>query len=354
MKASRYGGRPGKMRTSTNETAGIPRFPAGFTQGSSGHRCDGVAYNGDYPNPTGGNCLDSAILALEDGTVFEGRSFGAPAERSGEVVFNTAITGYQEIFTDPSYTGQIVILTNPQIGNYGTAVSDNEATQASHRRPGGSRILRHHQQLAIGYRSPRLSRAIRYSGRSPISIRAPWCAICAAAASCAACSRRSKKTPASSWKKPARIPSMAGLDLATRVSTPQSYQWTEGVEKCSPSDLPGAGRGAAIPRSRLRFRHQAEYSAPPGAFRLQGYRGALADLRRRRAGAEAGRRVSLERPRRSRTAARPDRQRPQTDRQDADLRHLPRQSDPGPGAGRQNVQTEVRPSRRQSSGASTS
>ena len=71
--------------------------------------------------------MDSAILALEDGTVFEGRSFGAPAERSGEVVFNTAITGYQEIFTDPSYTGQIVILTNPQIGNYGTSASDNEA-----------------------------------------------------------------------------------------------------------------------------------------------------------------------------------------------------------------------------------
>ena len=65
--------------------------------------------------------MESAILALEDGTVFEGRSFGAPAERSGEVVFNTAITGYQEIFTDPSYTGQIVILTNPQIGNYGTS-----------------------------------------------------------------------------------------------------------------------------------------------------------------------------------------------------------------------------------------
>src|SRR6202030_1855240 len=73
--------------------------------------------------------LQSAILALEDGTVFEGRSFGAPAERSGEVVFNTALTGYQEIFTDPSYSGQIVILTNPQIGNYGTAASDNEATR---------------------------------------------------------------------------------------------------------------------------------------------------------------------------------------------------------------------------------
>ena len=71
--------------------------------------------------------MNSAILALEDGTVFKGRSFGAPTERSGEVVFNTALTGYQEIFTDPSYSGQIVILTNPQIGNYGTSTSDNEA-----------------------------------------------------------------------------------------------------------------------------------------------------------------------------------------------------------------------------------
>jgi len=73
--------------------------------------------------------LDRAILALEDGTVFEGRSFGAPAERSGEVVFNTPLTGYQEIFTDPSYAGQIVILTNPQIGNYGTNVEDNESAR---------------------------------------------------------------------------------------------------------------------------------------------------------------------------------------------------------------------------------
>ena len=58
--------------------------------------------------------LDSAFLALEDGALFEGKSFGAPAERSGEVVFNTALTGYQEVFTDPSYSGQIVILTNPE------------------------------------------------------------------------------------------------------------------------------------------------------------------------------------------------------------------------------------------------
>ena len=65
-----------------------------------------------------------AVLALEDGRVFRGEAFGSPVERVGEVVFNTSLTGYQEIFTDPSYAGQIVVLTNPHIGNYGTTPSD--------------------------------------------------------------------------------------------------------------------------------------------------------------------------------------------------------------------------------------
>src|ERR1700750_3509724 len=68
-----------------------------------------------------------AILALEDGRIFRGESYGAKRECFGEVVFNTSLTGYQEIFTDPSYAGQIVVLTNPQIGNYGTNAADHEA-----------------------------------------------------------------------------------------------------------------------------------------------------------------------------------------------------------------------------------
>lgn len=68
-----------------------------------------------------------AILALEDGRIFRGEGYGAKGECYGEVVFNTSLTGYQEIFTDPSYAGQIVVLTNPQIGNYGTNSADNEA-----------------------------------------------------------------------------------------------------------------------------------------------------------------------------------------------------------------------------------
>src|ERR1700728_3354755 len=70
-----------------------------------------------------------AILALEDGRIFHGQGHGAPGEFQGEVVFNTSLTGYQEIATDPSYACQIVVLTNPQIGNYGTNQADNEAVR---------------------------------------------------------------------------------------------------------------------------------------------------------------------------------------------------------------------------------
>jgi len=71
--------------------------------------------------------IQKAILALEDGTVFEGRSFGYPGEKTGELVFNTSMTGYQEILTDPSYKGQIVIMTYPLIGNYGINEADIES-----------------------------------------------------------------------------------------------------------------------------------------------------------------------------------------------------------------------------------
>ncbi len=69
----------------------------------------------------------NAILALEDGTWYAGVSAGAPGETTGEVVFNTSMTGYQEVLTDPSYAGQIVTMTTPQIGNYGVAAADVES-----------------------------------------------------------------------------------------------------------------------------------------------------------------------------------------------------------------------------------
>jgi carbamoyl-phosphate synthase small subunit len=70
-----------------------------------------------------------AILALEDGSIYTGRTFGAVGETSGEVVFNTSMSGYQEILTDPSYAGQIVVMTYPHIGNYGTNNRDEESQQ---------------------------------------------------------------------------------------------------------------------------------------------------------------------------------------------------------------------------------
>ena len=70
-----------------------------------------------------------ALLALEDGTCFEGVSVGAPGLSVGEVVFNTAITGYQEIVTDPSYARQLVTLTYPHVGNTGCTAQDDEAAQ---------------------------------------------------------------------------------------------------------------------------------------------------------------------------------------------------------------------------------
>src|SRR3979409_90666 len=90
-----------------------------------------------------------AILALEDGRVFRGKGYGAKGECYGEVVFNTAITGYQEVFTDPSYSGQIVVVTYPQIGNYGSNDAANES--AKHYIEG--LVVREFSPLASNWRS---------------------------------------------------------------------------------------------------------------------------------------------------------------------------------------------------------
>src|SRR6476659_5968510 len=70
-----------------------------------------------------------AVLALEDGTIYRGTSIGAQGETRGEVVFNTSMTGYQEVLTDPSYAGQIVTMTSAQIGNYGVSGQDTESAK---------------------------------------------------------------------------------------------------------------------------------------------------------------------------------------------------------------------------------
>ena len=91
-----------------------------------------------------------ALLALEDGRFFEGESFGATGTRIGEVCFNTAMTGYQEVLTDPSYRGQIVAMTYPLIGNYGTNSLDQESRSPHVQRLCHRRAERNPEQLALG------------------------------------------------------------------------------------------------------------------------------------------------------------------------------------------------------------
>jgi len=180
--------------------------------------------------------LPSAILALEDGSVFEGRSFGASAERSGEVVFNTAITGYQEIFTDPSYAGQIVILTNPQIGNYGTNAADNESARPYIE----GLVVREFSSITSNWRSDEEAR--EFLGKHGIPVvseldtralvrhlrnRGVMRGVLSAV----------ETDTAKLVEKARQIPTMAGLDLASRVSTAEPYTWDKPVEPCSPSEL---------------------------------------------------------------------------------------------------------------------
>lgn len=180
--------------------------------------------------------MNSAILALEDGTVFEGRSFGAPAERSGEVVFNTALTGYQEVFTDPSYSGQIVILTNPQIGNYGTSSEDNESL-----RPYIEGLaVREWSAIASNWRSD--AEADEFLKRAGIPViddldtRAMVRHLRTRGVMRGVLSSTERDAKAL-VEKAKNIPTMSGLDLASRVTTPKSYEWIKPVEPCSPSDF---------------------------------------------------------------------------------------------------------------------
>jgi carbamoyl-phosphate synthase small subunit len=179
--------------------------------------------------------LNSAILALEDGTVFEGRSFGAPAERSGEVVFNTALTGYQEVFTDPSYSGQIVILTNPQIGNYGTNGDDNESARPYIE----GLVVREFSPASSNWRSDAEANAFLSGHGIPIVSGLDTRALVRHLRTrgvmrgvLSAVERDAGKLV----EKARAIPTMAGLDLASRVSTPERYEWNQAVDACSPSE----------------------------------------------------------------------------------------------------------------------
>jgi carbamoyl-phosphate synthase small subunit len=169
-----------------------------------------------------------AVLALADGTIFRGQSIGAKGNTTGEVVFNTALTGYQEILTDPSYARQIVTLTCPHIGNTGTTPEDLEASQvfaagliirdlpflSSNWRANESlpEFLERGRVVAIaGIDTRRLTRLLREKG---------------AQAGCIMTGDQADE--AAAVKAARKFPGLKGMDLAKVVSTKRRFQWNEG------------------------------------------------------------------------------------------------------------------------------
>ena len=182
-----------------------------------------------------------AILALEDGRLFRGKGYGARAERGGEVVFNTSITGYQEIFTDPSYASQLVCLTYPHIGNVGTNPLDNEAARPYIE----GLIVRDFSEVASNWRSQQTAGAFLAAHGVPvishIDTRALVLHLRRQGAMRAVLSTASLDSEAL-VARARSLPEMVGLDLARTVTTAKSYEWSEPsieLARLSSAEKPG-------------------------------------------------------------------------------------------------------------------
>ncbi len=190
--------------------------------------------------------IKSAILVLEDGTEFHGRSIGASGSAVGEVVFNTSMTGYQEILTDPSYSRQIVTLTYPHIGNVGTNPADEESshvhaqglvirdlpliTSNYRSKEDLSAYLTRHNIVAIADIDTRkLTRLLREKGAQN------GCIIAGNAPDVAAALAQAKA-----------FPGLKGMDLAKEVTTQKSYSWTQGSWTLS-DELPAPKDESELP-----------------------------------------------------------------------------------------------------------
>ncbi len=189
-----------------------------------------------------------AMLALEDGRVFRGIGYGAPVERAGEVVFNTSLTGYQEIFTDPSYAGQIVVLTNPHIGNYGTSPSDAESARPMIE----GLVVREFSPVSSNWRSTEV--ADEYLERNGIPViaevdtRAVVRHLRANGVMRGVIASGESLDEAALVARAKAIKKMDGTDLASVVSTKTTYQWTSTEPKNQTGDklLPTASAGAEM------------------------------------------------------------------------------------------------------------
>ena len=186
-----------------------------------------------------------AVLALEDGRVFRGKGYGARTECAGEVVFNTSLSGYQEIFTDPSYAGQIVVLTNPHIGNYGTTPADAESARPMIE----GLVTREFSAMSSNWRSTEV--ADEYLERNGIPViaevdtRAVVRHLRANGVMRGVIASGDDLDEAALVARARAIKKMDGTDLASVVSTKTIYEWSENEPKNQTGDkLLGRSAGA--------------------------------------------------------------------------------------------------------------
>jgi carbamoyl-phosphate synthase small subunit len=172
--------------------------------------------------------LSPALLALEDGSVFRGVGFGAPTDQAGELVFNTAITGYQEILTDPSYRGQIVMMTAPEIGNVGVNPEDFESV---HPFCAGF-VVRNLSPRVSNWRADGNLDAFmaKYgvAGIAGIDTRAITRRLRIGGAQRAVVTRRVEDA-AAAVERARKHPSLEGRDLVKEVTSAEPYTWNEGL-----------------------------------------------------------------------------------------------------------------------------
>ncbi len=169
-----------------------------------------------------------AVLALADGTIFHGQSIGAKGNTTGEVVFNTALTGYQEILTDPSYARQLVTLTCPHIGNTGTTPEDLESSQVY----AAGLIIRDLSLLASSWRAneslPEFLERGRVVAIADIDTRKLTRILREKGAQAGCIMTGEQVDQAAAVKAARKFPGLKGMDLAKVVTTKRGFQWNEG------------------------------------------------------------------------------------------------------------------------------
>lgn len=179
-----------------------------------------------------------AILALADGTVFQGRSIGSDGEAVGEVVFNTAMTGYQEILTDPSYYQQLVTLTYPHIGNVGTNAGDEEAERVY----ASGLIVRDYPRLASNWRNSQplgeYLRARAVVAIADIDTRRLTRRLRELGAQNGCLLAGADPDPTRAIARAREFPGLEGADLARKVSTGRPYPWHEGTWRLDGDTFP--------------------------------------------------------------------------------------------------------------------